>query len=63
MQILSLINLNLTLFTPSLNRSSVYYFMRVSSWSLSRRRTTIQNFILIALVLKLQVVSALTNKC
>ena len=34
-------NLNLTQISPSLNRSSAYWFSRVSSWSLSRRRTTV----------------------
>ena len=42
-QLLSLLLylLYLTLISPSLNRSSVYWVSRVSSWWLSRRRTTV----------------------
>ena len=55
-QLLSLI----TLISPSLNRSSVYWFMRVS---FQKENNFILNLIQIALVLKLPLVSTLTNKC
>ena len=59
-QLLTLIPILILLLYLLVNRSSVYWFMRVS---FQKENNCILSLIKIALVLKLQVVSALPIKC